>query len=1086
MIKNKFKSLAAIPMLLLILMICFIGLTGCDENKEPEIEQIYVTNKNTPRLTYVEGQELDLNGGILTVVKGGQETPVPLTDASVSVTGYDKAQTGDQTITVTYSGFSTTLTVKVIPRIVVEGYERQYFIGDPFQTSKGKLRIAKDDATTFTVNLNDPKVTIQSFDSSTEGVKTVSVQYKNGDEQYTCTFDVEIFGATDVKIVYPDKKQYYSHDTALDFAGGYLTVTTGTNGSIVRHVDITPEMASGFDISAVTKDHRTTPLSQEITIKYLDKTFKYTIKITYSGVTVINELMKTLKDVNLDGETITLTDAQASAAVEAITEYYQLTNRHKQLIAEADLHRLVRCAVGKVNELYLKAIEEETTLTIANGGISFSADQYQDIEKDIATLNDEKHLINVYATILRNITTDFPDLELTGDKKVAETIVVIAEEVQGNIIDAFKHIVELHKLMSVAESGEQFPAVPTEWTVDALKAYEPTILEVVKLIKKEPFMQNGLSGIYNLLSKWREKQDFFDIIYSYYLNSDNEEYTEQYIKENVLAKLPLPSVLSQWYSYWYNANYIARLLSSNGTKLYLRDVTEYMYYYDLLLEKTQEILNNETDKLSKDLLNLLEYDTYLVSARASYCGYYYHANILAGRESFEMLWDSYLEIYKLYKSGALTDKDGKFIIGENADKFDAVMAKISALSPSELYGFLSSLNFLYGNTNNPDLVLSKYKDESYLNALTLLLHAYYIQELGTTTFPAFTKLMEAMENFALLGNKDTALADFKAAFAELNQILDGLNATNKQKFFDHFETAYAKYLEIYNASIAADNLVLGADQDRLFKNFADCLNKIMTLYNYINNVEPNADGNIELKSGTYALLFALYEQADSYYNAILALDKTDPARMALYLKEFTINEKSLTLEKAHLMAGKIFASYMTAIPLTLTSENGTTKSYPAYEIYLSTKLSGYLSIAADLLYAQYYNDFTGITKDYVLSVIDAFHATDLRGVSFLRVFQGTDLHFDALKAYFEAALGTDAETVALMNKLIEAGNLYLQYAMKTSDEELKNSFLAAMEEATALKNALTNTENYTQYLEKLYTEYLEAYNEIKNPPATEG
>lgn len=110
----------------------------------------------------------------------------------------------------------------------------------------------------------------------------------------------------------------------------------------------------------------------------------------------------------------------------------------------------------------------------------------------------------------------------------------------------------------------------------------------------------------------------------------------------------------------------------------------------------------------------------------------------------------------------------------------------------------------------------------------------------------------------------------------------------------------------------------------------------------------------------------------------------------------------------------------------------------------------------------------------------------MRGVSFLRVFQGTDLHFNALKAYFEAALGTDAETVALMNKLVEAGNLYLQYAMKTSDEELKNSFLAAMEEATALKNALTNTENYTQYLEKLYTEYLEAYNEIKNPPATEG
>ena len=1082
MMKKTLKLYASIPLLLIIVIACIIGLTGCD-NGGDAIEQIYITNSHSPRLTYVEGQELDLSGGVLTVVIGGQETLVSLTDAAVSVTGYDKNTLGEQTITVNYDQFSTTFTVKVVARIVAEGFEKQYFIGDSFNAAKGKLKIAKDDATTFTVNLNDPKVSVQAFDSTTPGTKTVTVQYTDGTTQYSCSFDVEVYGASNVTIVYPTKKQYYSHDTELDFSGGYLTVTAGTNNAIVRHVDITRDMITGFDLSAVTKEHRTTPLSQELTITYLDKTFQYTIKITYSGVTIINELMDTLKAVDLDADTITLTDTQADAAVEAITEYYKLTNRHKQLIAEEDLHRLVRCAVGEVNERYLKVLEDETTLSIQSGGISFSADQYTDLESDIAKLENADHIINVYASILRDIKTDFPELILTGETKVADSIIVITKDVQGNIIDAFKHIVELHKIMSVVEDGDQFTAVPTDWTVDKLVNYEATILEVVDLIKRETFLQNGLSSIYNLLSKWREKGDFFEIIYSYYLYSGNELYTDEYIKENVLSKMPMPSVATQWYSYWYNASYIAQLLSANGTKLYLRDVTEYMYYYDLLLEKTEEIMNSETDKLSKDILNLLGYDSYLVSARASYCGYYYHANILAGTENFEKLWDSYLELYKLYKAGELVDADGKFIIGNHGDKFEAVMADLLKLSPSELYGFLSSLNFLYGNTNNPDLVLSKYKNESYLNVFTLLMHAYYSQELGADVFPAFEKFMTAMESFALLGNKDTALTDFKTAFGELKALLEGYSTDNKNKFNSHFGTAYEKYLEIYNVCNSANDLVLDANSEQLFADLTDYINKIMELYNYINGVEPNAEGKKELKSGTYTLLFALYAKADACYNEILKLGNTEI--LALYTKEFTINGKELTLEKAHYLVGKLYASYMTSIALSLTTEDGTTKSYPAYEIYLSTKLNDYFVIAADLLYAQYYNDFTGITKDYVLAVIDAFYAADLRGISFLRVFEGTELHFNALSAYYAEALKEDAATLALMNKLIEAGRLHLEYAMDTKNEEKMNAFLAAMDEAIAMKEALSNTGNFDEYLTKLYAEYLEAYNEIKNPPPTE-
>lgn len=1080
MIKNKLKLNASILLLLIIVVAGIIGLTGCGD----KIEQIYITKNHSPRLNYVEGQDLDLSGGVLTVVVDGEETLVSLTDEAVSVTGYDKNTLGEQTLTVSYDEFTTTFTVKVIARAVAEGFEKQYFLGDAFNAAKGKIRLAKDDATTFTVNLNAPGVTIQSFDSSTPGTKTVNVQYTDGTTTYNCSFNVEVYGASDVTIIFPDKKQYYSHDTGLDFAGGYLTVKAGVGGSIVRHVDITEDMVTGFDLSKVTEEHRTTPLTQKLTIKYLDKTFEFTIKITYSGVTVINGLMEKLKNVDLDADTITLTDEEAAAAVEAITEYYKLTNRHKQLIKEEDIHKLVRCSVGKVNELYLKALEEETTLTIYNGRVSFSAESYEDLARDVETLEDKKHIINVYAEILRDIQTDFPDLILTGETKVTDNIIVITEDVQGNIIDAFDHIVELHKLMSVVEDGDKFTAIPDNWTVDTLASYEDTILEAVDLITRETFLQSGLSGMYNLLSKWREKGDFFDIIYSYYLYSDKEEYTDEYIKTNVLAKLPMPAVVSQWYSYYYNAAYIAQLLSANGTKLYLRDVTEYMYYYSLLVEKTNEIMENESDKLSIDLLKLMEYDTYLTSARASYCGYYYHANILAGNENFENLWDSYLELYKLYRTGALADSDGKLVIGENGEKFDAVMTNIMKLSPSELYGFLSSVNFLYGNTKSPDLVLSKYK-EGYLNTLALLMHSYYNQVLGEDLFPAFEKLMAAMENFALLDNKDTALNEFKTAFAELNSFLSGRSQADRDKFALHFGTAYTEYTKIYEVCTATDNLVLGNDAAKLFDSLKDYIEKIVVLNNYLASVEPDADGKRDIKDGTYILLFALYEKVDYYYGEIIKLGNTDNALMSLYTKKYTIDGKEITLEKAYYSIGKIYSSYITSFALTLTREDGSTRNYPAYEIFITTKLDAYLLASADLLYAQYYNDYTGITKDYVLSVIDAYYAADLRSISFFRAFDGTDLYFDALTAFFTEALGTDAEALALMNKLIEAAKLHLECAMNSDDEEKKTAFFNSVEEAKTLRTSLNSDANFNEYLANLYAGVLGDYDDIKNPPTEE-
>ena len=77
---------------------------------EVALESIKVTEPD--KTEYVEGEELDLTGMVVTAVySDGREVPVDLKD--VKVDGYDKDQVGTQTITVTYEGKEAIFTVTV-------------------------------------------------------------------------------------------------------------------------------------------------------------------------------------------------------------------------------------------------------------------------------------------------------------------------------------------------------------------------------------------------------------------------------------------------------------------------------------------------------------------------------------------------------------------------------------------------------------------------------------------------------------------------------------------------------------------------------------------------------------------------------------------------------------------------------------------------------------------------------------------------------------------------------------------------------------------------------------------------------------
>ena len=168
--KSNFKLLCLVVMLLA--MICAAVFTGCDGG-DSTASGIAVKNTDLPRVNYVLGQELDLSNGVITVITDGKESSVPMTAEGVSVTGYDKDVPGKQTLTVTYKGQSTTFEVTVVaPALPIE-YKENYFVGDKFDASQGRVKITNEDGSTAYYAFNSENVTVKSFDSSVAGDFTV-------------------------------------------------------------------------------------------------------------------------------------------------------------------------------------------------------------------------------------------------------------------------------------------------------------------------------------------------------------------------------------------------------------------------------------------------------------------------------------------------------------------------------------------------------------------------------------------------------------------------------------------------------------------------------------------------------------------------------------------------------------------------------------------------------------------------------------------------------------------------------------------------------------------------------------------------
>ena len=185
---------------------------------------------------YNEYEELDLTGLALnlTYTNGSERT----IKTGYSISGYDPAVLGAQTITVTYNGETATFDVNVVAKTVsfisiTAGAPVDAITGEELDCSTMIVKVTFTDGTSVEL---DEGYTVTGYDAETIGEQIVTVTYREGSCEITVTVKDYVRGDTngDGLVTMKDVTRLVNYlndasiaviDKALDVNGdGYVTI----------------------------------------------------------------------------------------------------------------------------------------------------------------------------------------------------------------------------------------------------------------------------------------------------------------------------------------------------------------------------------------------------------------------------------------------------------------------------------------------------------------------------------------------------------------------------------------------------------------------------------------------------------------------------------------------------------------------------------------------------------------------------------------------------------------------------------------------------------------------------------------------
>ena len=205
---------------------------------------------------YLLNQPFDNKGKL--IVTYSDYTTEELSLASATVKGFDSSTLGTKTVTVNYMGHEASFSIDVIKSvksISLIGETTAYNLGDEFD-GNGTLSVVYEDDTTDKINLT--KCMLEGFDTSTAGIKAVTVKYANA----TCNYKIYVSGTplppvvldTIVYEFYKDYPDYVVMPVKLNSATGITHIKIGSNllsksdyGLADSRITIPPDVLSAYE-----------------------------------------------------------------------------------------------------------------------------------------------------------------------------------------------------------------------------------------------------------------------------------------------------------------------------------------------------------------------------------------------------------------------------------------------------------------------------------------------------------------------------------------------------------------------------------------------------------------------------------------------------------------------------------------------------------------------------------------------------------------------------------------------------------------------------------------------------------------------
>ena len=302
------------------------------------VTNINVNTQPTKATKY--GENADLTGATIDVVKGSGTTTIPVTKDMIKPGTYNPNQTGNQTIKVIYGGKETSLT------ITVKDYVTGITINPASVTGKYNDTLSKMIQTNniqYTVTYakagaQTPETLAESmvsgYSATTTQDQNLTVTYKDTDtDSYTngqdFTANLKVTLSKEVKkidITAPSKTKYEHGETIA--TDGTITVTFTDNTTEQRTMKanmITENDGSPLNMSPAVSDYTNNKINKTLKITYTEEgktgTINYPIEIINKVQTItIKGTPKTTYNVNeaLDNN-ITITIHRQTGADEDVT-----------------------------------------------------------------------------------------------------------------------------------------------------------------------------------------------------------------------------------------------------------------------------------------------------------------------------------------------------------------------------------------------------------------------------------------------------------------------------------------------------------------------------------------------------------------------------------------------------------------------------------------------------------------------------------------------------------------------------------------------------------------------------------------------